>query len=139
MLKKIDKTRVEAEKVQKIKEQNFLRHEERMKAIHETLKEQEQRKAEVRLKRERQQLSVMASKLKAKEDVQLRGIETRNQKKQSAENIMNEKVSWYQMNRVQASIVHEQDCLSREKRRNVMQSKEIAAKERYDRKLKEEE
>ena len=39
-------------------------------------------------------------KVKAKEDVQLKGIETRNQKKQSAENIMNEKVSWYQMNRV---------------------------------------
>ena len=39
MLKKIDKTRIEAEKVQKIKEQNFQRHEERMKAIQDTLQE----------------------------------------------------------------------------------------------------
>ena len=36
MLKKIDKTRIEAEKVQKIKEQNFQRHEERMRAYQET-------------------------------------------------------------------------------------------------------
>ena len=45
MLKKIDKTRIEAEKVQKIKEQNYVRHEERMKAIQDTLQEQEVRKA----------------------------------------------------------------------------------------------
>ena len=37
MLKKIDKTRIEAEKVRKVKEQNFVRHEERLKAMQEAI------------------------------------------------------------------------------------------------------
>ena len=37
MLKKIDKTRIEAEKVRKVKEQNFARHEEKLKAMQEAI------------------------------------------------------------------------------------------------------
>ena len=39
MLKKIDKTRIEAEKVRKVKEQNFVRHEERIKAMQDAIAE----------------------------------------------------------------------------------------------------
>ena len=118
MLKKIDKTRVEAEKVRKVKEQNYVRHEERMKAVQEAMKEQENKKAVIRRRREQHHLAQMASKLKLKKEIQLQGIETRNQVKIRESKYYDDKLEWFGQNRVQASILHDQQHKAMEKRQN---------------------